>query len=218
MAGEAILLERSTRSPACATLPVMRTFKLDDVDEACALPDTQSLGTLIGDVLCLGAEPATRVLETRGAHPLIASVHAAFAEHRPLRLSPDAVWLTIAQHVLPDQRCIATCTDYESSGTLYVLCDAGRIQPPAQLTDVYVDPVTGPLCDPSAPRAERVPSSSLQPIEEIPVVATSLAAVLQHALTSKGDPQLPSIALLVDRLPAWLKEPPLSTRRRSERS
>ncbi|HUQ06910.1 MAG TPA: DUF4419 domain-containing protein, partial [Kofleriaceae bacterium] len=30
-------------------------------------------------------------------HPFVAAVHAAFDEHRPLVLSPDAVWLCIAQ-------------------------------------------------------------------------------------------------------------------------
>lgn len=39
------------------------------------------------------------MIETYGAHPLIGAVHVAFAEHRPLRLSPDAVWLTIAQGI-----------------------------------------------------------------------------------------------------------------------
>jgi len=30
-------------------------------------------------------------------HPLAAAVHCAFAQHRPLVLTPDAVWLTVAQ-------------------------------------------------------------------------------------------------------------------------
>jgi hypothetical protein len=30
-------------------------------------------------------------------HPLIDTVHSAFSEHRPLSLSPDAIWLVIAQ-------------------------------------------------------------------------------------------------------------------------
>ena len=30
-------------------------------------------------------------------HPLIGAVHIAFAEHRPLILSPDAIWITILQ-------------------------------------------------------------------------------------------------------------------------
>src|SRR5262245_58116271 len=31
--------------------------------------------------------------------PLLAAVHTAFSQHRPLTLSPDAVWITIAQGV-----------------------------------------------------------------------------------------------------------------------
>src|SRR5262249_43670454 len=32
-----------------------------------------------------------------GHHPLIAAAHLAFSGHRPLVLSPDVIWLTIAQ-------------------------------------------------------------------------------------------------------------------------
>ena len=32
-----------------------------------------------------------------GYHPLIAAAHLAFSEHRPLVLSPDVIWVTIAQ-------------------------------------------------------------------------------------------------------------------------
>ena len=31
--------------------------------------------------------------------PLLAAVYAAFSQHRPLVLTPDAVWITIAQGV-----------------------------------------------------------------------------------------------------------------------
>jgi hypothetical protein len=31
------------------------------------------------------------------SHPLIAALHAAFCTHRPLRLSPDIIWLTVCQ-------------------------------------------------------------------------------------------------------------------------
>jgi hypothetical protein len=30
-------------------------------------------------------------------HPLLEAVHVAFSQHRPLSLSPDAIWLVIAQ-------------------------------------------------------------------------------------------------------------------------
>lgn len=51
------------------------------------------------DALVIGGEPATRVLIPNGVHPLLAAVGQAFADHRPLTLSPDAVWLTITQGV-----------------------------------------------------------------------------------------------------------------------
>lgn len=48
-----------------------------------------------GDAVHVGRD---RTLTEPGAtqHPLAASVQLAFDEHRPLRLTPDAVWLTIA--------------------------------------------------------------------------------------------------------------------------
>ena len=30
-------------------------------------------------------------------HPVVAAIHSAFADHRPLMLSPDVIWLLIAQ-------------------------------------------------------------------------------------------------------------------------
>ncbi|MDP3275727.1 MAG: DUF4419 domain-containing protein [Deltaproteobacteria bacterium] len=39
------------------------------------------------------------LVATVQSHPLIAALHDAFAEHRPLVLSPDVVWLTLLQGV-----------------------------------------------------------------------------------------------------------------------
>jgi hypothetical protein len=74
------------------------TFAVDDVTPAESLRPTRALGELLGPHMALGA-PARPVIETPAVHPLLAAVHVAFAEHRPLVLSPDAVWLTIAQGV-----------------------------------------------------------------------------------------------------------------------
>ena len=38
-----------------------------------------------------------QLLETVGLHPLVAAFHIAYDEHRPLCLSPDMIWLAIAQ-------------------------------------------------------------------------------------------------------------------------
>jgi hypothetical protein len=81
------------------------TFRVDDVNRATDLPPTHSLAEHLGDVLAFGGDGAKRVLKSAADCPaaLLAAVHVAFAQHRPLVLSPDAVWLTIlsgvAQHV-----------------------------------------------------------------------------------------------------------------------
>ncbi|MFD0856394.1 DUF4419 domain-containing protein [Actinomadura adrarensis] len=63
-----------------------------------ALP-TVPLATGFTDALLVGGDPELPVLEPNGVHPLLAAVGRAFAEHRPLVLPPDAVWLTITQGV-----------------------------------------------------------------------------------------------------------------------
>ena len=75
-------------------------FPVDDVDPAAEPPDrTCTLRELLGDALAIGGDEELRVLSEGAVHPLLAATHLAFAEHRPLVLSPDAVWLTIAQGV-----------------------------------------------------------------------------------------------------------------------
>jgi hypothetical protein len=75
----------------------MMTFEVDEVEEATTPPPTKRLDALVESALWFAPGAETRVLDPGGAHPLLAAVHQAFAEHRPLVLSPDIVWLTIAQ-------------------------------------------------------------------------------------------------------------------------
>ncbi|MCE9578127.1 MAG: DUF4419 domain-containing protein [Deltaproteobacteria bacterium] len=75
------------------------TFPVDDVEPATERAPVTPLGAHLGAYLHLGYAGATEVLPTRDIHSLLAAVHRAFAEHRPLVLSPDVVWLTIAQGV-----------------------------------------------------------------------------------------------------------------------
>jgi hypothetical protein len=75
------------------------TFRVDDVTPAETAPPTLALGEHLGAALAIGGDAGLRVLDAHGVHPLLAAVHAAFAEHRPLVLSPDAIWLTVAQGV-----------------------------------------------------------------------------------------------------------------------
>ncbi|GAA3431130.1 DUF4419 domain-containing protein [Kutzneria kofuensis] len=77
----------------------MTTFRVDDVTPAAAPLPTRPLAEVYGDVLALGGDPDTPLIEPDGVHPLLGAVARAFVDHRPLVLSPDAVWLTIAQGV-----------------------------------------------------------------------------------------------------------------------
>lgn len=75
------------------------TFPVDDVTPAVTPLPTRPFGELFPDALAFGGDPALPMLERDGVHPLLSAVARAFAEHRPLVLSPDAVWLTIANGV-----------------------------------------------------------------------------------------------------------------------
>jgi Domain of unknown function (DUF4419) len=79
------------------------SFRVDDVRTATEPLPTRPLAAvqaeLFGEVLAIGGDPDTPVIEPNGVHPLLDAVSRAFVDHRPLVLSPDAVWLTVAQGV-----------------------------------------------------------------------------------------------------------------------
>src|SRR5215510_2871545 len=77
----------------------MVTFPVDDVLAVVDRLPTRTLRDQYPDALAFGGDSATPMLVPDGVHPLLSAVAKAFAEHRPLVLSPDAVWLTIAQGV-----------------------------------------------------------------------------------------------------------------------
>ena len=77
----------------------MISFGVDDVVPAGDLLPTRPLRSLWPEAMAIGGDPVRPLLEPDGIHPLLSAVGKAFAEHRPLVLSPDAVWLTIAQGV-----------------------------------------------------------------------------------------------------------------------
>ncbi|WP_326560012.1 DUF4419 domain-containing protein [Micromonospora sp. NBC_01796] len=72
---------------------------MDDVARTVEPLPTRPLGELFPDALTIGGDPALPVIAPDGVHPLLSAVGRAFAEHRPLVLSPDVVWLTISQGV-----------------------------------------------------------------------------------------------------------------------
>lgn len=79
-------------------------FHVDDV-EPCTkrlpLMDVRSKveATLKARLLVSSHEASSNVVftNTAGDHGLVNAVHLAFSEHRPLVLTPDAIWLTLAQ-------------------------------------------------------------------------------------------------------------------------
>lgn len=84
----------------------MPTFRVDDVAIETSLLPTTTLAAMLPEQLHIGGDPSQRVLEGSGelwsldgVHPLIGAVFVAFAKHRPLVLTPDAIWLTITQGV-----------------------------------------------------------------------------------------------------------------------
>ncbi|MBK7399746.1 MAG: DUF4419 domain-containing protein [Myxococcales bacterium] len=82
------------------------TFAVDDV-----APATERLAegdgaieAIVGQPLLVSSRtrplvdtPVVREALTRGEHGLLVAVHTAFSDHRPLVLSPDTIWLTLAQ-------------------------------------------------------------------------------------------------------------------------
>lgn len=86
----------------------MRRFGVDDVLAATARLPTNPLSARYPTAFLVGGDPKTAVIDHGDTHPLLAAVSIAFAQHRPLVLSPDAVWLTLAQGVAQHVRLHAT--------------------------------------------------------------------------------------------------------------
>ncbi|MBK8257862.1 MAG: DUF4419 domain-containing protein [Polyangiaceae bacterium] len=82
----------------------MSTFLVDDVEPAKTPAATIRMAEMAGDCLCLGLPGDLPVLPVRGIHPVVAAAHQAFVDHRALVLTPDAVWITIAQGVAQHAR------------------------------------------------------------------------------------------------------------------
>lgn len=77
----------------------MGTFAVDKVTPAKDALATKPLAEALGEVLAIGGDPTLPVIDHGPTHALLGAVSIAFAQHRHLVLSPDAIWLTIAQGV-----------------------------------------------------------------------------------------------------------------------
>jgi len=86
--GEAIIAMPDGDRPAIVSERLGRSVEYLDTPDAKPQEDFE-------DVLSGRGQPSH--YEHQFVHPLIEAVHVAFAQHRPLILSPDAVWLVISQ-------------------------------------------------------------------------------------------------------------------------
>ncbi len=78
------------------------TFAVDSVKHGAARFPSVSLWTRVEKMtersLRVTSHPSHfRVVEDDGCHALLSAVHLAFSRHLPLALTPDVIWLTIAQ-------------------------------------------------------------------------------------------------------------------------
>jgi hypothetical protein len=79
------------------------TFTVDEVTPATApLPECrthEAVKGMLGGAIDSCCDYHGTVIQQVGYQPLLAAVYTAFSQHRPLVLTPDAVWVTIAQGV-----------------------------------------------------------------------------------------------------------------------
>ena len=84
-----------------ATAPGRITFAVSDVSPAGQpLPEApypEAVAAFLGGRVESCSCYHGRLVAHVRSHPLIGALHAAFASHRPVRLSPDVVWLTLTQ-------------------------------------------------------------------------------------------------------------------------
>ncbi|NEO84000.1 MAG: DUF4419 domain-containing protein [Spirulina sp. SIO3F2] len=77
-------------------------FQVDDVEAVTTQLKFKSAKAsleayLEAPLLAFSHDDDFQVVEYCSTHPLVYAVHRAFSEHRPLVLTPDIIWLTIAQ-------------------------------------------------------------------------------------------------------------------------
>ena len=108
------------------------TFAVDDVEPRTEALPTQGaqecFSTLIGQPLLACSHQGGAYLAQVTVHPLVACVHQAYSDHRPLILSPDVLWLVIlqgvAQHVALDpERYRSRLVTHDGRRTIVVVRD-----------------------------------------------------------------------------------------------
>jgi hypothetical protein len=77
----------------------MVTFAVDDVAPVVDRMPALGYGGDREVLVRARSHESLHVIDHGPTHALLGAVHVAFAQHRPLVLSPDAIWLTIAQGI-----------------------------------------------------------------------------------------------------------------------
>jgi hypothetical protein len=83
------------------TQPGRVTFPVSDVTPAAQplpeAPAIEAITTFLGGPVESCSRYHGKLVSGVRSHPLIGALHGAFNDHRPLCLSPDVIWLTLAQ-------------------------------------------------------------------------------------------------------------------------
>lgn len=135
-----------------------------------------------GDVV----DDAMAGLLGKRVHPLIACVHRAFAEHRPLTLSPDHIWLTIASgfadHVDEHAEVLRERLVRHDGRAALIVSVTARPQTPAQWHDV-VNGFAGQIAEHTGPGLVRLLGcdfSTTTTVEQIASRVVTMAALKKY--------------------------------------
>ena len=115
------ILTNSTRGAATNT---KTTFAVSDVAPATTplpvIPYHESVTGFLGGQVSSCSSYHGELVANVCLHPLIETLHRAFATHRPVSLSPDIIWLTLTQvwHItstrMPSNCGTSLCSTKES--------------------------------------------------------------------------------------------------------
>src|SRR5262245_7992184 len=87
--------------PVLQTRPGRITFSVSNVAPASAplaeAPAFEAITAFLGTPVEACSHYRGRFVAGVRSHPLIGALHGAFCDHRPVCLSPDIIWLTLAQ-------------------------------------------------------------------------------------------------------------------------
>lgn len=110
------------------------TFAVDDVEPATEALEECSMLEVLTDTVgaIVTCDAPERQVVNDGDHPLMTAVALAYGEHRPLVLTPDAIWITIAQGLATHIHQNAEALRHDlvrHEGTLKLIVEAAPTSP-----------------------------------------------------------------------------------------